>query len=62
MDKILIMCSFSVAAGFHHLNPKYISSKTNLKMQSNTICVFGATGQTGSECVYQALKSGYNVI
>lgn len=31
-------------------------------MKMNTIAVFGATGKTGSEAVYQSLKSGYKVV
>lgn len=31
-------------------------------IKMNTIAVFGGTGKTGSEVVYQSLKSGYKVI
>jgi hypothetical protein len=36
------------------------NSKTTLCMK--TIAVFGASGLTGAECVYQALKNGDNVV
>lgn len=37
------------------------TSALNLHM-SKTIAVFGGTGATGRECVYQALKQGYSVV
>ena len=33
-----------------------------LRLQMNSVAVFGGTGKTGSECVYQALKSGKKCI
>jgi hypothetical protein len=33
-----------------------------LRMASKTIAVFGGTGLTGRECVYQALQQGYSVV
>lgn len=42
------------------------SSSNNNRMASalcmKTIAVFGASGLTASECVYQALKNGDNVV
>ena len=34
----------------------------NVLQMSKTIAVFGGTGATGRECVYQALNQGYNVV
>jgi uncharacterized protein YbjT (DUF2867 family) len=39
-----------------------VSSSSNSALCMKTIAVFGASGLTGSECVYQALKNGDNVI
>ena len=33
-----------------------------LRLHMNSVAVFGGTGKTGSECVYQALKSGKKCI
>lgn len=35
---------------------------TNTALCMKTIAVFGASGLTASECVYQALKNGDNVV
>ena len=48
---LIILSILSVSSGFQ---------KSFLRM--GTIAVFGGTGQTGRECVYQALKEGKKVI
>lgn len=38
------------------------SCALGLNLRMSTIAVFGGTGKTGRECVWQALKQGHNVV
>lgn len=39
-----------------------MTKRSRSALEMNTIAVFGGTGKTGSEVVYQSLKSGYKVV
>ena len=39
-----------------------ISGRGKFSLNMKSIAVFGATGKTGKEAVYQALKKGYKVV
>lgn len=58
----LILSTIASASAFSSFTGRSptVSSSTTLCMK--TIAVFGASGLTSSECVYQALKNGDNVI
>jgi uncharacterized protein YbjT (DUF2867 family) len=64
------LSSSALLAGVDAFHSSFVrgssSIATNVKSESalymKTIAVFGASGLTGSECVYQALKDGDNVI
>lgn len=56
-----LLCVFSSVNGFVSNNSPLLSRKSSISMV-NTIAVFGGTGATGREVVYQALNSGANVV
>jgi uncharacterized protein YbjT (DUF2867 family) len=52
----------SFVGGGFVLSKKNVEPKNPSALCMKTIAVFGASGLTGAECVYQALKDGDNVI
>lgn len=55
------MSALSAVSGFLSRSSGMKSRQSSLTM-ANTIAVFGGTGMTGREVVYQALNSGVNVV
>lgn len=57
---VAALSALCLVAGFTSNSP-IITRKSSISM-ANTIAVFGGTGATGREVVYQALNSGANVV
>jgi len=62
MKFVVLVCLLVVlsARAFRPIAHRNRISHYSLKM--STICVFGGTGKTGAECVYQALEAGHKVV
>jgi uncharacterized protein YbjT (DUF2867 family) len=58
----LLTLSGSAAFSFHGQPVAHSAAASSSSLCMKTIAVFGASGLTSSECVYQALKNGDNVI
>ena len=56
--------AFSSSSQFrgHQVTSNVPVTKTSTALCMKTIAVFGASGLTASECVYQALKNGDTVV
>ncbi len=58
----LLSLSTSAAFSFTGRTVSHAAARSSSSLCMKTIAVFGASGLTSSECVYQALKNGDNVI
>ena len=62
LKSLFIIAGCLTASSFPSKNLAEFSTKDKSCFQINTIAVFGGTGKTGSEVVYQALKTGQKVV
>ena len=59
---VLAVLATSAYSFVHTSTKSHNHIQRNVLQMSKTIAVFGGTGATGRECVYQALNQGYNVV
>lgn len=59
---VAVMCVLTSCDSFMSRMPSLVSTKRSSLFMANTIAVFGGTGATGREVVFQALNSGSNVV
>ena len=57
---LLVLLMVAVSTAFQSFTRPRTVRGASLDM--STIVVFGGTGKTGAECVYQALEQGYKVV
>ena len=65
MKLLLVLVLATSAAAFYIPSPPYRKTRhptSSCQLSMSTVVVFGGTGKTGAECVYQALEAGNKVV